>query len=40
MDTFNKYLTSVLTPEQMAVYRRERFPDPNNPVEIDLEQLS
>ena len=40
LDTFHKYLADVLTPEEMAVYKRERNPDLDNPVEIDLAQLS
>jgi hypothetical protein len=40
LDTFHKYLADVLTPEEMAVYKRERDPDLDNPVEIDLAQLS
>jgi hypothetical protein len=40
LDTFQKYLDDVLTPEEKAVYNHERIPNPHNPTEIDLAQLS
>ena len=40
LDTFQKYLDEVLTPEEKAVYNHERIPNPHNPTEIDLAQLS